>query len=94
MDLRERVDKYIKMEDEAISKIKISVPEISYFGTMAKDFMDMIKNYYNDALYFYKKNDLVNAFAALNYSYGWIDAGIRLGIFDGGPDYKMFTQYK
>ncbi|AAT43035.1 DUF357 domain-containing protein [Picrophilus oshimae] len=94
MDLKERVERYIKIEAEALDKIRIAVPETSHLMVVARDFLDMIRNYYNDALYFYDKNDLINAFAALNYSYGWIDAGIRLGIFYGGSDYRLFTQYK
>jgi len=28
-----------------------------------------------------KKQDIVNAFACLNYAHGWLDCGARLGIF-------------
>ena len=37
-----------------------------------------------------KKGNIVNAFAALNYAHGWLDAGARLGIFDV-HDSKLFT---
>ena len=47
-----------------------------------KEFIDMIERYLSDAEHFQKKGDLVNAFAALNYAHGWLDAGARLGIFD------------
>jgi hypothetical protein len=55
-----------------------------------KDFLDMIKRYVSDAEHFAKKKDFVNAFAALNYAHGWLDAGARLGIFDV-HDSKLFT---
>ena len=41
----------------------------------------MIQRYYSDAVYFEGKNDLVNAFAALNYAHGWLDAGARIEVF-------------
>lgn len=50
----------------------------------------MASNYLSDAGHFEKKGDFVNAFAALNYAHGWIDAGVRLGIFDVN-DNKLFT---
>ncbi|MEM0139360.1 MAG: DUF357 domain-containing protein [Ferroplasma sp.] len=94
MDLREKVEKYIELEKNAIDKISISAPRQSYLYNMAKDHMDMVINYYNDAKYFYSKNDFINAFAALNYSYGWIDSAVRIGLFDGKSDYKLFTQFR
>ena len=39
---------------------------------------------------FQKKGDFVNSFAALNYAHGWIDSGVRLGIFKVN-DNKLFT---
>ncbi|KJE49473.1 MULTISPECIES: DUF357 domain-containing protein [Acidiplasma] len=94
MELENRVKKYFAIEEEALKKVKISVPKESHLYQIASDHLEMVKNYYNDARYFYEKNDLINAFAALNYSYGWLDSGIRLGIFTGGPDYRLFTQFR
>jgi uncharacterized protein len=54
------------------------------------DFLDMIKRYISDAEHFENNKDKVNAFAALNYAHGWLDAGARLGIFDV-HDSKIFT---
>lgn len=54
------------------------------------DFLDMIDRYYRDALHFEKNGDIVNAFAALSYAHGWLDAAARLGIFDV-HDNKLFT---
>jgi len=55
-----------------------------------EDFLDMIDRYIRDAQHFYEKNDFVNAFAALNYAHGWLDAGARSGIFDV-HDSRLFT---
>ena len=56
----------------------------------AKDFLDMAQRYYSDAGYFYKKNDYVLAFAALNYAHGWLDAGARIRLFKVN-DSRLFT---
>ncbi len=93
-EIRGRVERYMQIEKEALAKIRIIAPENSFLRKAAEDSMEMIKSYYQDAIYFYGKNDLLNAFAALNYSYGWIDSGIRFGIFDGSSDYRLFTIYK
>jgi len=50
----------------------------------------MVSNYHLDARYFRKKKDFVNSFAALNYAHGWLDAGVRLDIFNVKDD-KLFT---
>ncbi|MGE9810018.1 DUF357 domain-containing protein [Ferroplasma acidiphilum] len=94
MELKEKVEKYFEIEKAALDKIHIIAPADSYIYGIAKDHMDMVLNYYNDAKYFYSKNDFINAFAALNYSYGWIDSAIRIGLFDGGSDHRLFTHFK
>ncbi len=43
--------------------------------------LDMAQRYFDDALFFKKQGDLVNAFAAVNYAHGWLDAGSKLGLF-------------
>lgn len=93
-DLEARVDRYISLEREALEKISVSVSKGSYLEGSARDFLSMAENYFSDALYFRDKGDLLNCFAALNYSYGWIDAGVRMGILDGGGDHRLFTIHK
>ena len=56
----------------------------------AKEIIEMASNYLSDAEYFEQKGDLINAFAALNYAHGWLDSGVRLGIFNVKDD-KLFT---
>lgn len=51
----------------------------------------MARAYQADAEYFLQKGDLTNAFAAVNYAHGWLDAGARLGLFDTGGDDRLFT---
>lgn len=93
-ELEERVRKYIKIEEEALSRIRIIAPKDSFLETVAQDSMKMIKSYWEDAQHFLERGELLDAFAALNYSYGWIDSGARLGIFDGEGDHRLFTLYR
>lgn len=94
MDLKEKVDRYIGIEAEALARLKISVPENSFMGDFARNAMEMIQSYFSDAKHFREKEDYLNSFAALNYSYGWIDCLVRLGALDGGVDHRLFTHYK
>jgi Uncharacterized protein conserved in archaea, COG1849 len=60
----------------------------------ASSALTMIRAYFSDAIHFKEKGDLVNSFAALNYSYGWIDSLVRLGVLDGKGDDRLFTLYR
>ncbi len=93
-DLKQRVQRYIQIESAALEKITISVPGNSMLKEFADSAMTMIESYFSDAKHFNDKGDLINAFAALNYSYGWIDSLVRLGVFDGHDDHSLFTLYR
>lgn len=94
MELKDKVEKYIAIEEEALAKLKIAVPQNSLMGEYAKNALEMINSYFEDAKHFRDHGDLLNAFAALNYSYGWIDSLVRLGVFDGKNDHRLFTLFK
>ncbi len=94
MELKDKVEKYIAIEEEALKKLSVAVPENSLMGEYAKNALEMITSYFNDARHFRDQGDLLNAFAALNYSYGWIDSLVRLGVFDGQDDHRLFTLFK
>ena len=78
--------KYFSVSQEAYEMAKKHVAN----KEKGEDFLDMIDRYIRDAKHFYEKGDLVNAFAALNYAHGWLDAGARSGIFDV-HDSRLFT---
>jgi hypothetical protein len=42
----------------------------------------MASRYLQDAEYFRRNGNYVNAFACINYAHGWIDAGSKLGLFE------------
>lgn len=85
----EKLEKYFSVTKEAFAKASESGNRTSLISER-EDFLDMISRYISDAEHFYSKKDLVNAFAALNYAHGWLDAGARLGIFDV-HDSRLFT---
>ncbi|MBL7050795.1 DUF357 domain-containing protein [Candidatus Woesearchaeota archaeon] len=87
----EKLRKYFSVTRKALDVLKISAPKKTPLNDIAKDFLEMAVNYFKDAAHFKEKGEYVNAFAALNYAHGWLDAGARLGLFDVNHDNKLFT---
>jgi len=85
----DKLEKYFSVTKKALAMAEKSGNRTD-LKNEREDFLDMIKRYVSDAEHFAKKKDYVNAFAALNYAHGWLDAGARLGIFDV-HDSKLFT---
>jgi len=84
----EKLEKYFGLTSTALEEVKKNI--IKGKEVYAKEIIDMVENYLSDAKHFQKKGDFVNAFAALNYSHGWLDSGVRLDIFNVKND-KLFT---
>ncbi|MBI2670464.1 DUF357 domain-containing protein [Candidatus Woesearchaeota archaeon] len=78
----EKLNKYFKVTEKALKKVKIKIPKNVDLKKAAEDFLDMATRYYRDAKYFKEKGDYITAFAALNYAHGFLDAGARLKVFD------------
>jgi len=87
----EKLSQYFDVTRRAIQKVKISPDRNVDLEKAAREFLDTAKRYYEDAKYFSDKGDKVNAFAALSYAHGWLDAGARIGLFDVGHDNKLFS---
>jgi hypothetical protein len=85
---KEKIKKYKDLTKKALEIAKKSI--IKRKENYAKEITEMVSNYLSDAEYFEKKKDFVNAFAALNYAHGWLDAGVRLDVFNV-KDNKLFT---
>jgi len=85
---KEKLEKYSTLTSKALEQIKKNI--IKNKGKQAKEIIEMASNYLSDAGHFESKGDFVNAFACLNYAHGWIDSGVRLGIFNVN-DNKLFT---
>jgi len=88
---KERLAKYFSITAEALGKARAAVDTSSRErAAQAADFLDMAQRYHDDAKFFEAKGDLVTAFAALNYSHGWLDAGARIRLFKVS-DSRLFT---
>jgi uncharacterized protein len=76
----EKVEKYFSVTKKALDMAKNAFnPKHT---ELADDFFDMAQRYFQDAQFFYtEKEDLVLAFAALNYAHGWLDSGARARFF-------------
>ena len=85
---KEKLEKYSTLTSKALKEIKENI--IKGKEKQAKEIIEMASNYLSDAEHFESKGDFVNAFAALNYAHGWIDSGVRLGIFNVN-DNRLFT---
>ena len=86
---KEKLEKYFSITKEALDKAKVAFD--SERLNKAEDFFDMASRYYQDAQFFLeKKEDLVLAFAALNYAHGWLDEGDRIKLFKVN-DSRLFT---
>ncbi|MEA3378492.1 MAG: DUF357 domain-containing protein [Nanoarchaeota archaeon] len=85
----EKLKKYFLITEEAFEMAKKSSNRLG-MDDAREDFLDMIERYISDARHFEKNGNKVNAFAALNYAHGWLDAGARLGLFDV-HDSRLFT---
>jgi len=85
---KEKIEKYFNLTETALQEVKKNI--IKGKEKEAKEIIEMVSNYVSDAHHFFDKGDWVNAFAALNYSHGWLDSGVRLRVFDVNDD-KLFT---
>lgn len=88
----EKLHKYFSITKEALDMVQHAFDNATkQRKEQAADFFDMAQRYYHDAQFFHQqKNDLVLAFAALNYAHGWLDAGARIGLFKV-TDSRLFT---
>lgn len=84
----QKLEKYFKLTSTALAEVKKNI--IKGKENHAKEIIEMVENYLSDAKHFQNKNDFVNSFAALNYAHGWLDAGVRLDIFNV-KDNHLFT---
>ena len=84
--LEQKLAKYFQLTSEALKKVKI----VEKHRKEAEDLLDLSKRYFDDAKYFEKKGDLINAFGAVVYAHAFLDIGARLGVFDVGKDNELF----
>ena len=89
-EVEERLEKYLELTKKAMEKVVVKA-ETEKEKAQAEDFLSMAKSYYSDALHFKEKGEFVTALAAVSYAHAWLDAGVRIRLFDVGNDNKLFT---
>lgn len=90
-ELEAKLRKDLDLTAEALGKVEIVAPDRSYARRIGEDFLEMARAYHKDAVHFRDEGRVVEAFAAVNYAHGWLDAGARLGVLDAGGDDRLFT---
>ena len=94
MDEPPLLEKYLRLTREALARVAPAVPARSFLRGASDDFLQMARAYLADAEHFRTSGDLERALAAVSYAHGWIDAGVRLGVLDGGNDDARFTLFR
>lgn len=85
---KDKLNKYFEITGKALEIAKKAIDNERKDD--ATEILEMAQRYYDDAKFFEKQGDIVNAFAALNYAHGWLDCGSRLGLFKV-KDSKLFV---
>ncbi len=85
---KDKIGKYFNLTETALEEVKKNI--IQGKEKEAKEIIEMVANYVSDAHHFFDKDNWVDAFAALNYSHGWLDSGVRLKVFNVHDD-RLFT---
>jgi len=85
---KQKIEKYYALTSKAIKIAKKEV--VKSKQKQAKEIFLMVECYLSDSQHFEKQGDYVNAYGALNYAHGWLDAGARLKIYKV-TDNKLFT---
>ncbi|SMO52561.1 DUF357 domain-containing protein [Halorubrum cibi] len=90
-DLAEKTDRYERMLADALDAAEPRPPAETPLGVAAAEIVEMAKSYLEDGRHFRADDDPVNALASYSYGYGWLDAGVRMGLFAVPEDTELFT---
>ncbi|MFC6614391.1 DUF357 domain-containing protein [Halopenitus salinus] len=90
-DLDEKTDRYERMLADALAEAEAAAPAGTPLGEAAAECREMAKSYLEDGRHFREDGDPVNALASFSYGYGWLDAGVRFGLFSIPEDTELFT---
>lgn len=88
------LERYLTLTREALERVRPAPPARSFLLGAAEDFLTMARAYWADAAHFAETGDTDRALAAVSYAHGWLDAGVRLGLLDGGGDDARFTLFR
>ncbi|SEH59726.1 hypothetical protein SAMN05192561_1115 [Halopenitus malekzadehii] len=90
-DLVEKTDRYERMLADALAEAETVAPADTPLGQAAAECREMAESYLRDGRHFRADDDPVNALASYSYGYGWLDAGVRFGLFEAPSETDLFT---
>lgn len=90
-DLDEKTTRYGELLADALEAAEVCVPEGTHLHEMASECEEMAVSYLEDGRHFRDEDDPVNALASYSYGYGWLDCGVRLGLFEIPEETDLFT---
>ncbi|MGM0605832.1 MAG: DUF357 domain-containing protein [Halobacteriota archaeon] len=90
-DIDEKTDRYERMLEDALADATATAPDGTPLGAAAADCREMAESYLRDGRHFRSDGDPVNALASFSYGYGWLDAGVRMGLFAIPDETDLFT---
>ncbi|MEF8781325.1 MAG: DUF357 domain-containing protein [Haloferacaceae archaeon] len=90
-ELEEKLDRYERMLADALEAAEPVPPDGTPLSTAAADCREMARSYLDDGRHFRENDDPVNALASYSYGYGWLDCGVRMGLFSVPGDSDLFT---
>ncbi|HJJ95426.1 MAG TPA: DUF357 domain-containing protein [Methanocorpusculum sp.] len=73
------IDNLLSLYRNCASSARSLMPAGSLLDKTSSEILEMVTCYAGDANVFFERGDLVNAFAASAYGFGWLDAGVYLG---------------
>jgi len=83
-DLGEKVGRYQDLFQRALDSARLAPNLAPDLRARGEDFLSMARAYFADGLHFRQEDDPVNALVCFCYGHAWLDAGLRLGLLDGG----------
>ena len=88
------LERYLRLTHEALERVTPAAPARSFLRGASDDFLAMARAYLTDAEHLSAAGDPDRALAAASYAHGWLDAGVRLGLLNGGDVDQRFTLFR
>jgi uncharacterized protein len=85
---KQKLEKYHALTSKALKIARKAV--VKSKKKQSEEIFLMVECYLSDSKHFETQRNYVDAYGALNYAHGWLDAGARLKIYKV-TDNKLFT---
>ena len=76
---------------DALAAAEVAPPPETPAHDAAVECREMASAYLDDGEHFRAADDPVNALASFSYGYGWLDCGVRIGLFEVPAETDLFT---